>query len=117
MLAGITKDFPALCTVLEETRHNLETGDVVVLSEVGGMPELNGREFVVTVKDPYSFEIMQDTRELGDYQTGGYVNQVKQSTTVSFKKFSDSINNPGNFDGDYMKADRAAPLHAAFRCD
>ena len=89
MIAGITKDSPALVTVLEETRHNMETGDKVccvayagnatpsafacprpgtptpplthphthththtqiVISDVVGMEELNGREFTITVK-------------------------------------------------------------------
>lgn len=45
MIAGITKDSPALVTVLEETRHNLETGDKVILSEIDGMSELNGKSY------------------------------------------------------------------------
>jgi ubiquitin-activating enzyme E1 len=42
MIAGISRDTPALVTVLEETRHNLETGDKVILSDISGMEELNG---------------------------------------------------------------------------
>ena len=37
------RDSPALVSVLEETRHNLETGDKVILSEIEGMEELNGK--------------------------------------------------------------------------
>lgn len=37
-----TSDYPALVTVLEESRHNLQTGDTVVLTEVLGLEQLNG---------------------------------------------------------------------------
>ena len=37
------RDSPALVTVLEETRHGLETGDTVLLSDITGMPGLNGK--------------------------------------------------------------------------
>lgn len=115
MVAAISQDSPALVTVLEETRHNLETGDVVVISELEGMEGLNDQEFNVTVKDSYSFEINADTRSFNEYRRGGYVNQVKQPTVVSFKRMSESIEQPGSFAGDFMKDDRCAPLHVAFR--
>ena len=51
MIAGITKDSPALVTVLEETRHGLQTGDRVSLTDISGMENLNGQEYTVTVKD------------------------------------------------------------------
>lgn len=46
MIASITSESPALVTVLEETRHGLETGDVVAISEVEGMTEVgtHGRQ-------------------------------------------------------------------------
>ncbi len=114
MIAGITRDFPCLVSVLEDTRHNLETGDVVVLTEVEGMSQLNGKEFSVTVKDPFSFEINEDTRESSPYVSGGYANQVKQSSTISFQTFSGSFEAP-EFSCDVMKMHHTAPLHAAWR--
>jgi ubiquitin-activating enzyme E1 len=116
MIAGISRDSRALVTVLEETRHNLETGDKVILSEISGMEELNGREFTVTVKDLFSFEIDVDTSHYKNgYERGGYVNQIKQPVTMSFSTFSKSIETPGEFICDFNKMDRAPVLHLAFR--
>ena len=115
MLAGITCDSPALVTVLEETRHGLESGDKVVLSDIVGMEELNGKEFTVTVKDLYSFEINCDTTMFSPYQQGGHCNQVKQPISVDFDSYRESYDNPGMFHCDFMKMDRAATMHVGFR--
>ena len=116
MIAGITKDSPALVTVLEETRHNMETGDKIVLSDVVGMEELNGQEFVITVKDGFSFEINANTTAwcTKSYERGGYVNQIKQPVTMSFTNWSSSLKQPGEFIVDFGKMDRAGVLHLAF---
>lgn len=115
MLAGITCDNPALVTTLEETRHGLESGDRVILSEITGMEALNGKQFTVTVKGPYSFEIDADTRSMTPYVRGGYANQVKTPVTLSFDSFSKSYAEPGMFICDFTKMDCAASLHLAFR--
>lgn len=49
----------AVVTTLEETRHGLVSGDRVLISDIAGSigDILNNREFFVTVKDLYSFEI------------------------------------------------------------
>lgn len=115
MIAGITRDFKGLVTVLEETRHNLTTGDVVMLSDIVGMTELNGQSFPIEVKDPFSFEIDFDTRGCQPYINGGYVNQVKQPVNVSFKPFSASISEPGELVCDFVKMDHAMVLHLTFQ--
>lgn len=40
MVASITNTNPATVTVLEDTRHGLETNDVVAISDVEGMTEV-----------------------------------------------------------------------------
>lgn len=115
MIAGITSDAKALVTTLEETRHNLVTGDYVTLTEITGMTELNGQQFQVEVKDPYSFIIDVDTTNFTPYARGGYVTQVKMPTTISFKSYSESLRSPGEFICDFSKIHRAAQLHLAFR--
>ena len=40
MVGAITQDEPGVVTVLEDHRHGLETGDVVVITEVEGMTEV-----------------------------------------------------------------------------
>ena len=119
MIASIiTKDTntKALVTVLEETPHKLETGDVVSISDVVGMEFINGQEFRVTVKDLFSFEIDLNTSgtDFATYQTGGYINQIKQPTTVCFQSLKESIENPA-FCCDWTKLEKAPLLHAAFR--
>ncbi len=115
MIASITCDTRAVVTVLEETRHNLTTGDVVTLSEITGMTELNDQQFVVEVKDPFSFALDVDSSAFTPYLRGGYVNQVKQPATVAFQSYSESLKNPGEFVVDFAKIHRAGQVHVAFR--
>ena len=83
MIETVTQDYPALITVLEESRHGLEVGNQVILSSIVGMSELNGvRAGVVQVKDGYSFTIDVDTRGMGVYKSGGYVTPVKQPINI-----------------------------------
>lgn len=115
----------ALITVLEDTRHNLINGDVVVFSEISGSigTILNGKEFSVNVKDIFSFEIsldnyIPDIQSLSyvlTYERGGYSNQIKQSQVLSFQKMSDSIKQPNNFLGDEYKIYRAGLIHIMFQ--
>ena len=115
MIAAITKSSPAIVSVLEDSRHGLETGDTVVITDVEGMDALNKREFVVTVKDPYSFEIPVDTSEFPAHVRGGYVTQVKKPVTVQFDPLIYSVKHPGSFAGDWVKSAHAPVLHLAFR--
>eukprot|EP01039_Chlorochromonas_danica_P005873 gene5873-6468_t len=115
IIAGITRDQNALVTVLEETRHNLNTGDVVKITGVSGMTEINDQLYTITVKDPFSFELNHDSRSYGAYERGGYVQMIKQPTHMSFQSISQSFVQPGMFCCDVVKYDRAAVLHLAFR--
>jgi ubiquitin-activating enzyme E1 len=115
IVASITQDYPALVTCLEETRHNLESGDTITLTGLVGMEELNNRSFVVTKKDLFSFEIMEDTRGYSAYVRGGYVNQVKTPVTLSFSSLRTSLEAPGEFVADFNKFDAFNTTHLAWR--
>ena len=116
MVAHISNDNPAVVTVLEENRHKLQTGDRIHLSEMfGPMDILNGREFTVNVKDPYSFEIDCDGTVLGAYVRGGFVTEVKRPKAFRFFPYEESWMHPGDFIGDYSKLDRYGALHIGFR--
>mmetsp|Transcript_10674 Transcript_10674/g.24911 ORF Transcript_10674/g.24911 Transcript_10674/m.24911 type:complete len:747 (+) Transcript_10674:167-2407(+) len=117
LVAAITQANPALVTVLDDTRHNLESGDCVTLDGAGGMEgTLTGRTFTVKVVDPYSFEIDCDTTAAGPYTTGGYMNQVKVPETMKFKPLRSSLADPGDFLlSDFAKFDHPPLLHAAFQ--
>ena len=43
----VIQDNPAVVTCLENERHGLEDGDVVVFSEVVGMEKINGEEWPI----------------------------------------------------------------------
>lgn len=118
IVSSVTQANPALVTVLDDTRHNLETGDFVELDGCGGMEALGGgRRFKVTVKDPFSFELDGvDTTDMGPYTTGGYANQVKVPQTLRFAPLRESLAAPGEFVlSDFAKLDRPGLLHTAFR--
>jgi len=116
IVASITQASPALVTVLDDQRHGLETGAVVQLDGLDGMEELNGRQFTITFKDAYSFEIDCDTTAMSPYKTAGYVNEIKQPTTLAFKSLRESLTAPGEITlSDFGKWDRPGLLHMAFR--
>jgi ubiquitin-activating enzyme E1 len=115
LVAGVSKDENALVTCLEDTRHQLEDGDYVVIADVEGMPEFDGKEFKVTVKDPFSFEIPFDTTNLGTYVRGGTIAQVKKPTPMAFDSMTASMTQPGMFVTDWGKLDRVGVLHLAFQ--
>lgn len=111
MVAGVTTDSgDVMVTTLEDTRHGLESGDYVALTDIVGMEALNGKEYKVIVKGPYTFSLEMDGHEstfqtLGEskYVRGGYVTQVKKPKTISFQSLKESKANPGEFVGDMMK--------------
>jgi ubiquitin-activating enzyme E1 len=116
MIASITNDSQALVTTLETSRHGLQTGDVVTITSVEGIPEINARgTFKVTEKDSFSFEIDMDTTNLGLYVRGGYITQVKQPKTLKFKKMSESLLNHGGLTMDFVKFERGAVHHLSFQ--
>lgn len=75
-VAGITLEEQGLVCLHEGKRHGLTDGDSVVFREVKGMTEINGKQFKITVKSPYSFTI-GDTRSFSSYVSGGIASEVK----------------------------------------
>lgn len=107
---SITQDQIGLVTVAHGERHDFEDGDVVRVSEVKGMTELNDKVFSVTVKSPFSFSI-GDTSGFSSYISGGSFEQVKAPKTISHQPLS-FFYEEGNFPFDkavlmdYSKFDR-----------
>ena len=97
MIASVSKDAEAMVTVLDETRHGLEDGDVVKVMEVKGMTEINEKEFKIKVAGPYTFSI-GDTTGFSQYESGGVVVQVKQPKILDFKPLAASIIEPKTVD-------------------
>lgn len=111
---SITKDTNSVVTVVDSKRHDLEDGDVVRFSEVQGMEELNGKSFKITVKGPFSFSI-GDTSNFGTYVKGGYVEEVRQVKSMSFKPLSHFFGQKLDMErillADYSKFDRIEQYH------
>ena len=113
-------------TVLEETRHSFRTGDVVKLSGLKALTHLNDKEFKVDVRDSFSFEIslvevggwVTDENTLyphSQYVQGGYIHEVKQPSTISFKTMQDTVYSPGEIICDFVKGgDRSRATHLGF---
>ena len=119
IVAGITKGTPGVVTVHDESRHGLETGDLVTFSEVAGMAELNGAEpMPIVSKGPYTFEI-PDTSAFGEYTSGGYVSQVKAPKTLAFRTLKACLAEPNlaadAIETDFAKFGRSSVLHVGFR--
>lgn len=70
--------------MVDSKRHDLEDGDVIKISEVQGMTELNGRELPIKVTGPYTLQIQEDTSSFGDYIKGGHLVQVKRPREFVF---------------------------------
>ncbi|KAI0240926.1 E1 ubiquitin-activating protein [Massospora cicadina] len=115
MLAAVSKEADAVVTVLEDSRHRLEDGDLVKFSEVQGMTQLNdGGPYKVTVVGPHTFKI-GDTTEFSDYTRGGIFTKVKMPKTLHFRRLREALVNPEFLISDFAKFDRPMQLHLGFQ--
>merc|ERR1719315_990920 len=114
MIASITKEEAGVVTALDEARHGLEDGDVVMFTEVIGMNEINSREFPVKVLGPYTFSI-GDTRNFSQYERGGVVTQVKQPKVVSFKPLPTALTEMEPLLTDFAKFMSPQLLHVCYQ--
>ncbi|KAK3139148.1 hypothetical protein QOZ80_5AG0378620 [Eleusine coracana subsp. coracana] len=117
IVASISNDNPALVSCVDDERLEFQDGDLVVFSEVVGMPELNdGRPRKIKNARPYSFTLEEDTSSYGTYIRGGIVTQVKSPKVLKFKPLKEAIKEPGEFlMSDFSKFDRPPLLHLAFQ--
>ena len=117
IIASISNDHPALVSCVDDERLEFEDGDLVIFSEVEGMPELNdGKPRRIKDTRAYSFYLEDDTTKYGSYVKGGIVTQVKQPKLLNFKPLREALKDPGDFLlSDFSKLDRPQLLHVAFQ--
>uniref|UniRef100_A0A803MW84 E1 ubiquitin-activating enzyme n=3 Tax=Chenopodium quinoa TaxID=63459 RepID=A0A803MW84_CHEQI len=117
IIASISNDNAALVSCVDDERLEFQDGDLVVFSEIHGMPELNdGKPRKIKNARPYSFTLEEDTTNYGVYQKGGIVTQVKQPKLLHFKPLREALSDPGDFLlSDFSKFDRPPLLHLAFQ--
>ncbi|VEU22345.1 DEKNAAC103477 [Brettanomyces naardenensis] len=114
LISDIEKD--GSVTTLEATRHNLEDGDFVRLSEVEGIPKLNdGSLFKVKVQGPFAFLLEGFSSSWGTYVSGGVFTQVKVPYNEKFGKLSSQLATPDFVPSDFAKFDRPPQLHLGFQ--
>lgn len=119
---------PAAVKVLEDQgRHGLETGDKVTFSKVKGLgglmsgAEAGSKQYEVKVTGPFTFELVGcDFSACAEPATQGYITQVKQAVTMSFRRYEECTSAAKPEDGelmmsDFAKFDRPGVLHTCFR--
>ncbi|KAL7995721.1 putative ubiquitin/SUMO-activating enzyme E1, ubiquitin-activating enzyme E1 [Plasmopara halstedii] len=123
LISSISNSVPLLVTVSDETRHNLDTGDLISFRDVPGFSFLNdSKPRKVTVTGPFTFlvDVVDDAEkkliEEGQPSSGGYITQVKQPLVTSFNDLEHAIAAPGEFlISDFSKLGRSELLHIAFQ--
>jgi len=110
-VAGVTQDKEGVISLVDNKRHDLQDGDIIRVTEVVGMTELNNREFKITNKGPYQLGI-GDTSSFSPYVKSGFIEQVKVPQTITFEPlasfFGKAINPELVLLGDLSKFDRTA---------
>ncbi len=96
---------------IDSRRHDLETGDHVLLSEIDG---LNGKTFKIEVHDSSSFSLANCAVEnLDSFEQGGVFRKFKVPTTFEFKAFDEQLYNPDLIITDYAQLSMPYYLHAS----
>lgn len=76
-ITGVTKANPAVVTA---AGHGLSDGDVIKITEVVGMTELNGNTYIVDVTNSSTFSLLDvNSTGYGTYVSGGKINPATMS--------------------------------------
>lgn len=79
---------------LDMRNHNLEAGDLIKLSEIKGLSQLNNSLALVTkIINSYKF-IFESNIKDGEYELGGIFRKVKQIKNIDFESLEEQIKNP-----------------------
>jgi ubiquitin-activating enzyme E1 len=117
MIASITQDTAGVVTIIDEQRLQIDDGELVTFTEVGGMTQINDPTKIYKAKQTgqYTFTI-GDTTGFSPYTNGGYVTQVKQPKELDFKSLREALNAPGEFlISDFAKFDYPPIEHIGFQ--
>lgn len=81
---------PSNPTQITSPDHNLQTGSIIEISDVGGMTQLNGNTYTVTVTSANTFTLNGiDNTAFGAYTSGG---TWTSNNTFSFTLFGNNVN-------------------------
>lgn len=107
-----------LVTCVEDTRLDMQEGDMVTFTEVVGMVGLNdGKGRRVARATPSTVEVEVEEAVLAsEYRRGGIMTQVKAPKQLSFRRLEEALQEPGEFLlTDFSKFESPAQLHVAFQ--
>eukprot|EP01121_Diplochlamys_sp_Union-15-3_P009370 TRINITY_DN2560_c0_g1_i1.p1 TRINITY_DN2560_c0_g1~~TRINITY_DN2560_c0_g1_i1.p1 ORF type:complete len:1039 (-),score=203.29 TRINITY_DN2560_c0_g1_i1:40-2991(-) len=114
------EDDKTVVTTLEHHMHGLEDGDVVKLTEIEGLKELNYDEkrnnvYKITVISPYKFSIPEDISSYGKYISGGLMTHVKEVIVENYLPLKEALEKPIILMSDLGKFDYPNQLHIGFQ--
>lgn len=82
--------------VVTSANHGLVSGTSVILNNVGGMTEVNGVSYIITVINANSFSLNANTTSFGAYTSGGsWYSSPYNGFTTSFPLVPSVNNDPG----------------------
>jgi hypothetical protein len=77
--------------------HGLASGTSVILNNVGGMTEVNGNSYIITVIDANSFSLNVNTTSFGAYTSGGsWYSSPYNGFTTAYPLVPSVNNDPGS---------------------
>jgi hypothetical protein len=92
----ITNITNAANAVVTSTNHGLVSGIVVILNGVGGMIQVNGNSYVITVINANSFSLGVNSTGFGAYTSGGsWYSSPYNGFTTAFPFVASVNNDPG----------------------
>lgn len=119
-IESILMENPAIVKVLEDSRHGLETDDVVTFGRLLGLEGAieEKKNYKVKVTGPYTFELvgLDLSKVKPSTNQQGYITQVKQPKTIKFDTYASKLENPGEIMmSDFAKFDRPPLLHLGYQ--
>ena len=93
LISNITN---ATNAVVTSTNHGLVSGITIIVNGVGGMIEVNGNSYVITVIDANSFYLNVNSTTFGSYTSGGsWYSSPYNGFTTAFPFIASVNNDPG----------------------
>jgi len=111
-ISGVTKANPAVVTA---TGHGYSNGDEVIINDVAGMTQLNGKSFIVANKTTNTFELTDiwganvNSSAYDTYTSGGQCERVYQIATPYAEADIETLQFTQNADTMYIVAQGYAP--------
>jgi len=115
VIKHISNEKNALVTTTKP--HHLTTDNLIKMTNIKGLYELNNKEFLIKYISPTSFTIECDTIKLQSYDnsSNAELTQVKVSKTINFEPLRKSIKNPEFLHVNFLDYDRPNLLHALYQ--